>query len=64
LPKARAWACANTLDEDVVVVAQRVDRLAEPDQVNGDQVRALVDELVEAVLPVRPLARPSTAPLP
>ena len=40
--------------EDVVVVAQRVQGLAEADQVDRDQLRALVDELVEAVLAVGP----------
>ena len=40
--------------EDVVVVAERVQRLAEPDEVDRDELRALVDELVEAVLAVRP----------
>ena len=35
-----------------MVVAQRVQRLAEADQVDRDQHRALVDELVEAVLAV------------
>ncbi len=39
--------------QDVVVVADRVERLAEADQVDRDQLRALVDQLVEAVLPVR-----------
>ena len=37
----------------VVVVAHRVVRLAEADEVARDEVRALVDELVEAVLAVR-----------
>ena len=39
--------------EDVVVVAERVERLAEADQVDRDELRPLVDELVEAVLAVR-----------
>ena len=34
------------------MVAERVERLAEPDEVDRDQLRALVDELVEAVLAV------------
>ena len=36
-----------------MVVADRVQRLAEADQVDRDQLRALVDQLVEAVLAVR-----------
>ena len=40
--------------EDVVVVADRVQRLPEPDEVDRDELRPLVDELVEAVLAVRP----------
>ena len=36
-----------------VVVADRVVRLAEADEIGGDEVRPLVDELVEAVLSVR-----------
>ena len=39
--------------EDVVVVAERVQRLREPDQVDRDELRPLVDQLVEAVLAVR-----------
>ena len=39
--------------QHVVVVADRVQRLAEADQVDGDELRALVDQLVEAVLAVR-----------
>src|ERR1039458_396153 len=38
--------------EDVVVVSQRVQALAEPGQVDGGEVGSVVDELVEAVLPV------------
>ena len=38
--------------QQVVVVAQRVERLGEADQVDRDQLRALVDQLVEAVLAV------------
>jgi hypothetical protein len=44
--------------EDVVMVADRVQRLPEPDQVDRDQLRPLVYELVEAVLPVRPWFSP------
>ena len=44
--------------EDVVVVAQRVEGLAEADEVDRDQPRALVDQLVEAVLAVRPRLTP------
>ncbi len=40
--------------QQVVVVAQRVERLGEADQVDRDQLRALVDQLVEAVLAVGP----------
>ena len=39
--------------QDVVMFADRVQRLAEPDEIDGDELRALVDQLVEAVLPVR-----------
>jgi hypothetical protein len=39
--------------EDVVVVAELVERAREPEQVDGDELRPLMDELVEAVLPVR-----------
>ncbi len=39
--------------EDVVVVAERIERLRESDQVDRDQLRPLVDQLVEAVLAVR-----------
>ena len=38
--------------QDVVVPAERVERLAEADEVAGDEPRALVDELVEGVLAV------------
>ena len=38
--------------QQVVVVAERVQVLGEPDQVDRDQLRALVDQLVEAVLAV------------
>ena len=41
-------------DQQVVMVAQRVQRLGERDQVDRDQPRALVDQLVEAVLAVGP----------
>ena len=40
--------------QQVVVVAQRVERPAEPDQVARDQPGPLVDELVEGVLAVGP----------
>ncbi len=40
--------------EDVVVVAERVERLREADEVDRDELRPLVDQLVEAVLAVRP----------
>jgi hypothetical protein len=36
-----------------VVIAQRIERLSERDEIERDQPRALMDELVEAVLPVR-----------
>ena len=35
-----------------MVVTQRVEGLAEPDEIDRDQLGALVDELVEAVLAV------------
>ena len=55
LPKASASACAKTFDDqDVVVVADRVERLAEPDEVDGDELRALVDQLVEVCWPLVP----------
>ena len=44
--------------QDVVVVAERVERLGEADQVDRDQLRALVDQLVEAVLAVGPRLAP------
>ena len=40
--------------QDVVVVAERIERLGEADQVHRDELRPLVDQLVEAVLAVRP----------
>ena len=40
--------------QQVVVVAERVQGLGEADQVDRDQLRALVDQLVEAVLAVGP----------
>ena len=39
--------------EQIVMVAERVERLGEADEVAGDELRALVDELVEGVLAVR-----------
>ena len=44
--------------EDVVVVAERVERLREADEVDRDELRPLVDQLVEAVLAVRPRLAP------
>ena len=38
--------------EHVVMAAERVEGLGEADEVAGDEARALVDELVEAVLAV------------
>ena len=37
-----------------MVVADRIERLPEPDEVDRDELRPLVDQLVEAVLAVRP----------
>src|SRR4029077_9674732 len=48
--------------EDVVVVAERVEGAGEADEVDGDEGRALVDELVEAVLPVRARLTPVNRP--
>ena len=38
--------------QDIVMAAERVERLGEADEVAGDEARALVDELVEGVLAV------------
>ena len=38
--------------QQVVVVAERIQRLGETDQVDRDQLGALVDQLIEAVLTV------------
>src|SRR5215813_9026513 len=38
--------------EDVVMPAQRIERLAKGDEVTGDEAGALMDELVEGVLTV------------
>ena len=40
--------------QQIVVVAQRIERMAKPDQVARDQPRSLVDELVERMLAVGP----------
>ena len=45
-------------DQQVVVVAERVQRLVEADQVARDQLRPLVDQLVEGVLAVGPRLAP------
>ena len=45
-------------DEQVVVAPERVEARCEADEVARDQPRALVDQLVEAVLPVRPRLAP------
>ena len=44
--------------EDVVMLAQRVERAMEADEVAWDQRRSLMDQLVEAVLAVRPRLAP------
>src|SRR5262245_7147707 len=41
-----------------MVVVHRVQRLAEADEVTGDEPRTLVDELVEGVLTVGPRLAP------
>ena len=41
-------------DQEVVVAAERVDRLEEGDEVARHERRPLVEELEEGVLPVRP----------
>ena len=48
--------------EQVVVVAERVQRLAEPDEVAGNELCPLVDELVERVLAVRARLAPVDRP--
>ena len=45
------------------MAAERVEARREADQVARDQPRALVDQLVEAVLPVRPGLAPVTGPV-
>ena len=37
--------------QKVVLAAERIERLAEADEVAGDESRALVDQLVERMLP-------------
>ena len=44
--------------QQVVMVAQGIERLGKPDQVAGDQPRPLVDELVERMLAVGPRLAP------
>src|SRR5207244_2882806 len=39
--------------QQVVMVADRIEGMAEPDEVGRNELRALVDELVERVLAVR-----------
>ena len=78
-PNASASACAKHVrDEQVVVPAERVERLREGDEVARDEPGALVDELVEGVLAVgarlapvdrarcrsRPAARPASTRFP
>ena len=49
-------------DEQVVVLAERVQRVHEADEVAGDQLRPLVDQLVEGVLAVGPRLAPVDRP--
>ena len=48
--------------QQIVVLAQRVERAAEADEVAGDQLRSLVDQLVEGVLAVGPGLAPPDGP--
>src|SRR5262249_35589271 len=59
LPKASASAWGEDIgQEHVVMAAERVERLAERNEVAWDQPGALVDQLVKGVLAVGPrLAR-------
>ena len=61
LPKASSSAWANHWPGHVVVPAQRIEETGEGNEVAGNEPRALVDQLVEGVLPVgqaRPINRP------
>ena len=49
----RLGLCEDVRREQVVVVAKRVESLRERDEVDGNDLGALVQELVEAVLAVR-----------
>ena len=53
LPKASASALGEHVrHQDVVVPAERVERLSKRDEVTRDEPRALMDQLVEGVLAV------------
>ena len=54
----RLGLCEDVRHQQVVVVAERIERVHEADEVAGDQARPLVDQLVEGVLAVGPRLAP------
>ena len=60
--RERFGLCEHVRDQQIMVLTYRVEALHEADEVARDQPRALMNELVEAVLPVRaglaPVDRP------
>jgi len=59
LPNASARSGEDVGSEQVVVIAERVERVQEADEVGRDEPGALMDQLVEAVLAVRAGLTPS-----
>ena len=54
LPKSQSFRLGKDIGhQEIVVIAERIQRFGKPNEVAGDQARSLMNELIERVLAVR-----------